>query len=130
MPKLLVNAETGHVGTGRDKLVRLKCRRDKCYRSPFSFYSFWSERGISVAAIAAALLWKGTLYHSIKPEARPRRWVLILLLALFAIFIVWFPVWITWPHALISHFLTLLFGITFVVFGLVSRFPSLIDSYV
>jgi len=41
--------------------------------------------GICVAAISVAILWKGTLYLRIKPEARPRRWVLISSLGLFAI---------------------------------------------
>ena len=87
--------------------------------------------GICVAAISVAILWKGTLYHRIKPEARPRRWVLISSLGLFAIFIVWFPVWITWPHAVISRALTLLFGLSFGVFGLTFKwFAPLVDTYI
>jgi hypothetical protein len=50
---------------------------------------------------------------------------------LFAVFLVWFPVWITWPHLLISRILTALFGITFAVVGLALRgFSGLIDRIV
>jgi hypothetical protein len=56
--------------------------------------------------------------------------VLIYLLVLFAVFVIWFPAWMIWPNALISRVLALLFGITFVVFGLASRFSSLIDGYI
>jgi hypothetical protein len=44
--------------------------------------------------------------------------VLISLLALFLIFVLWFPVWIAWPHALVSRLLTALFGVSFAVVGL------------
>jgi hypothetical protein len=86
--------------------------------------------GIVVVWLAITILWRGKLYLRLKPDARPRRWVVISLLALFAVFMIWFPVWMTWPHAIVSRFLTLLFGITFAVFALASRFPSLIDSYI
>src|SRR5450755_1726387 len=86
--------------------------------------------GIVAVWLSITILWRGKLYHRLKPDSRPRRWVLIFLLALFAIFIIWFPVWMTRPHAIVSRFLTLLFGITFTAFCLASRFTWLIDSYV
>jgi hypothetical protein len=56
--------------------------------------------------------------------------VLISLLTLFFIFAVWFPVWITWPHALLSRFLTIVFGLTFLVVGLTTKwFTPLVDEY-
>lgn len=87
---------------------------------------------LAIAAVwlSITILLKGKLYYRLKPDARPRRWVLISLLGLFLIFIVWFPVWITWPHGLISRFLTLLFGVSFAIVGLTFKwFAPLVDAY-
>ncbi len=87
--------------------------------------------GISAIVLSIIILHRGKLYHQLNPEARPRRWVLVFLLVLFAVFITWFPVWMTWPHALISRFLTGLFGITFGAVGLTFKwFSKLVDEYV
>lgn len=86
---------------------------------------------ITALAVSILILRKGKLYHRLKPETRPRRWVLIFLLFLLAEFVVWFPIWITWPQALVSRFLTGLFGITFAVVGLTFKwFSPLVDSYI
>ncbi|MGB7730629.1 MAG: hypothetical protein WBL50_21550 [Candidatus Acidiferrum sp.] len=87
---------------------------------------------IAAAAVllSADMLFRGRLYHRLKPKSRPRRWVLISLLILFAVFIAWFPPWIMWPHALISRLLTGLFAITFGIVGLTLRlFSPLVDRY-
>jgi len=87
--------------------------------------------GIAAVVLSMVLLRRGKLYGRLKPEARPRRWVLISLLFLFGIFILWFPVWMTWPHAPISRLLTLLFGLTFGVVGLGFKwFAPLVGWYV
>jgi len=87
--------------------------------------------GAIAAALSIVILRRGKLYHRLSPEARPRRWVLILLLILIAVFLVWFPVWMTWPHALISRFLTGLFGITFGVVTLTFKWLSpFVDGYI
>jgi len=87
--------------------------------------------GISVVAASISILRRGRLYHRLNPEARPRRWVLISLLFLFAVFIVWFPVWMRWPHALISRVLTGLFGITFLGVALTFKwFSRIVDGYI
>jgi hypothetical protein len=81
--------------------------------------------------LSASILLRGKLYHRLKPEARPRRWVLISLLFLFAVFALWFPVWITWPNALVSRVLLALFGITFFLVGMTLKWwTPLVDSYV
>ena len=86
--------------------------------------------GIVAVWLSVSILRRGKLYHRLKPEARPRRWVVIALLSLFLIFVVWFPLWITWPHALVSRFLTLLFGVSFAVVGLTFKwFAPLVDAY-
>jgi|SRR5215472_19161648 len=86
--------------------------------------------GIAAVWLSIAILLRGKLYHRLEPDARPRRWVLISLLALFLVFVIWFPVWITWPHALISRFLTLLFGILFAIVGLTFKwFAPLVDAF-
>jgi hypothetical protein len=87
--------------------------------------------GISVAAVSISILHRGKLYRRLNPETRPRRWVLISLLFLLAVFMVWFPVWMIWPHALISRVLTRLFGITFFVVAIaIKRFSSMVDGHI
>jgi O-antigen/teichoic acid export membrane protein len=86
---------------------------------------------VAAVAISIAMLRRGELYHRLKPENRPRRWVLLSMLVLFAVFLVWFPVWITWPHALISHLLTLLFGVAFFLVCMTFRwFSGTVDAYI
>jgi hypothetical protein len=52
-------------------------------------------------------------------------------MVLFAVFLVWFPVWITWPRSLIGRILTAVFTITFGVIGLELRvFDRLVDKYI
>ena len=87
--------------------------------------------GISAVAVSISILRRGKLYHRLNPETRPRRWVLISLLFLSAVFIVWFPVWTRWPHALISRVLTGLFGITFAGVLLTFKwFSRVVDRYI
>lgn len=87
--------------------------------------------GISAVVLSLIILRRGKQYHRLKPEARPRRWVLISLLFLFAVFAIWFPARMTWPHALISRLLLALFGITFFLAGTTIKWLTpLMDSYV
>src|ERR1017187_4878702 len=74
--------------------------------------------GFSAVVLSITILRCGKLYHRLSPEARPRRWVLISLLVLFAVFVIWFPVWMTWPNSLISRILLGLFGLAFFVVGI------------
>ena len=88
---------------------------------------------LTVAAISASVnvLVRGSIYRRLKPESRPRRWVLLALLVLFAAFAVWFPVWMTWPHSLAAKALTLTFAIVFGVVGLALRwFTAAVDLFV
>jgi hypothetical protein len=86
--------------------------------------------GISAVVLSVVILRRGKLYHRLKPEARPRRWTLISLLFLFAVFVVWFPVWMTWPKALISRLLLCLFAVTLFVVGMTFKWLTpLVDSY-
>jgi hypothetical protein len=87
--------------------------------------------GFSAVALSIAILRRGRLYHRLSPEARPRRWVLISLLVLVAVFVIWFPVSITWPNSLISRFLLGLFSLTFLVVGFsLSWLTPLVDAYI
>jgi O-antigen/teichoic acid export membrane protein len=87
--------------------------------------------GISAVVLSIIILRRGKLYHRLRPEARPRRWILISLLFLFAVFVIWFPVWITWPNALISRLLLGLFGVTFFLVAMTIKWLTpLVDSYV
>jgi MFS family permease len=87
--------------------------------------------GISAVVLSILILRRGRLYHRLRPEARPRRWILISLLFLFAVFAIWFPVWMKWPNALISRLLLGLFGVTFFGVGMTIKWLTpLVDSYV
>jgi hypothetical protein len=88
---------------------------------------------LAVVATSASiiLLRRGKFYNSLKPESRPRRWVLILLLLLFAVFLTWFPIWMVWPEAIVSKILSWLFAVSFFAFGMAIKWvPGLIDSFV
>src|SRR5262249_29054183 len=73
---------------------------------------------IASLTVALNLLFRGSLYRRLKPESRPRRWVLVFLLADFAAFAAWFPIWIMWPQSLIAKALTMVFGMVFLIVGL------------
>jgi len=47
---------------------------------------------VSAVTLSIMILRRGKLYHRLKPEGRPRRWVLVSALVLFAVFVIWFPV--------------------------------------
>jgi drug/metabolite transporter (DMT)-like permease len=88
---------------------------------------------LALAAIGASvnILLRGSLFKRLKPESRPRRWVLVALLLLFAVFAIWFPVWVTWPNSLVAKALTLTFGIVFGVIGMTLRwFTGAVDLFV
>ena len=86
----------------------------------------WVTALLAVLAILAictvwtsvSVLRRGSVYQWLRPERRPRRWVLIALMQLFAVFCIWFPVWIAWPHARISRVLLILFGCDFALTGI------------
>ena len=86
--------------------------------------------GIVTVWVSVAILLRGKLYRRLKPEARPRRWVVISLLILFGVFVVWFPIWMMWPNALLSRILLVLFGLTFFVVGMTIKWLTpLVDAY-
>jgi len=87
--------------------------------------------GIAAVWLSTAILRRGKLYHRLKPEARPRRWVLISVLVLFVVFLVWFPVWMAWPETLISRLLTIIFAGSFLLIGVALKwFAPLVDAFI
>jgi len=86
--------------------------------------------GVAAVMTAVIILRKGKLYHRLKPESRPRRWVLLSCLILFGVWIISFPVWLIWPHALVPRILLLVFAVTFFVVGITLRwFSGVVDWY-
>ena len=86
---------------------------------------------ICTVGTLTSVLRRGRVYHWLRPETRPRRWVLILLMITFAVFCIWFPVWMTWPHAFVSRALMLLFLVSFFVSCMVIKwFSFLVDRLV
>ncbi len=87
--------------------------------------------GMAALWASISILTRGKLYHRLQPDTRPRRWVLVALIALLFIFIVWFPVWMTWPDALISRVLLALFGLSFAITGITLKWLTpLVDAYI
>lgn len=82
---------------------------------------------LAVASIAASLdiLFRGELYRSLKPNSRPRRWVMVVLLLSLATTFVWLPVFLMWPHAVITRVLTVFWGTIFFSVTLTLRFEWL-----
>ena len=81
---------------------------------------------LAVCAVCTSIsvLTRGGVYLWLPPSQRPRRWVLICLIQLFAVFCLWFPVWIEKPQSLFSKALLVLFGIDFFISGLVLKWLS------
>src|ERR1700676_545299 len=87
--------------------------------------------GVAAVSLSIAIARRGKLYRGLEPEARPRRWVLMAVLTLMAVFLLWFPVWMLWPHSLVGRVLTLLFGVTFFIVGMTLKwFSGFVDWYV
>jgi hypothetical protein len=87
--------------------------------------------GISAVVLSIVILRRGKFYHRLKPESRPRRWVLFSLLVLVGVFVVWFPTWMIWPRALISRILSGMFAVTFFVVGITYKWLwRPVDSYI
>ena len=88
---------------------------------------------LAAAAITVSLniLLRNRVYERLKPESRPRKWVLFALLVVFAVFAVWFPVWMTWPQSVVAKALTLTFAVVFSAVGLtLSSFTRAVDLFV
>jgi len=83
---------------------------------------------VLAVSVSVAILRRGKFYESLRPGSRPRRWVLASLLFLFAVFVLWFPIWMIWPNAPISRVLTVLFGLSFFIVGITFKwFALLVD---
>jgi len=86
---------------------------------------------ISAVVLSIMILSRGKFYQRLSPETRPRRWVLISVLVLFAIFVISISVWAMWPDALVSRVLLGVFGVAFFVVGLTIRLlTEQVDAYV
>ena len=86
---------------------------------------------ITAVVFSIMILSRGKLYERLSPETRPRRWMLICVLVLFAIFVIAFSVWMMWPDALVSRVLLGAFGIAFFVVGFAIRLLTpQVDAFV
>lgn len=94
--------------------------------------------GVALATLAMFTVWtaisilrRGNVYHWLRPEHRPRRWVLVAVLQLFAVFCAWFPVWMCRPEAFISRLLLLSFSVDFFITGITLKwFTPFVDRLV
>jgi hypothetical protein len=86
---------------------------------------------VSAVVVSIMILSRGKLYERLSPETRPRRWILICVLALFAEFVISFSVWMMWPDALVSRVLLGAFGVVFFLVGFAIRLLTpQVDAYV
>jgi len=88
---------------------------------------------LAIASVAVTLnvLLRGRIYQRLRPQSRPRRWVLLSTLLVFTAFAAWFPVWVSWPQSVIAKILTVVFGLVFFFVGITLKwFTPLVDRYV
>ena len=76
-------------------------------------------------SVSINILFRGRIWRHLKPASRPRRWVLILLLASLAVTFLWLPVFVERPHTAISRVLTIVWVIVFAGTGLIFKLPFL-----
>jgi archaellum biogenesis protein FlaJ (TadC family) len=79
---------------------------------------------IASVSVATNILLRGKIWRSLKPESRPRRWILILLLASLGMTFIWLPVFVIWPHTLFSRVLTIAWVVLFAGTGLSLKWLS------
>jgi hypothetical protein len=79
--------------------------------------AFLSVLAIFVTVASILILSGGKVYHKIPQKSRPRRWFVAIFFSYFVTFCVWFPVWFLYPHSIIAHVLSFIFGAftTFIV---------------
>jgi RsiW-degrading membrane proteinase PrsW (M82 family) len=58
---------------------------------------------VILLSVSIHLLMRGRFYHRLKPESRPRRWVVYLFLSWFVAFVLWFPVCFIWPGSFMAQ---------------------------
>ena len=88
---------------------------------------------LAILAVATSflILVRGRFYHWLKPERRPRRWVLFSMLVLFGVFLIWFALWVCMPHSATTWAATLAFGFTFFAVGITIKwFTPLVDRLI
>ena len=86
--------------------------------------------GSAAVVVSVDILRKGKLYQSLRPEARPRRWVLIWLLVPLAVCVVYVPIQLIWPDTWTSRILLRVLGIVFLAVLCTLRFLWwLVDWY-
>jgi quinol-cytochrome oxidoreductase complex cytochrome b subunit len=72
--------------------------------------AFLSVLAVFVTVASILILSGGKVYHKIPQKSRPRRWFVAIFFSYFVTFCVWFPVWFFYPHSIIAHVLSFIFG--------------------
>src|SRR5579864_9042885 len=72
--------------------------------------AFLSVLAVFVTVVSLLILSGGKVYHKIPQKSRPRRWLVGIFFSYFVTFCVWFPVWFLYPHSIIAHVLSFIFG--------------------
>jgi hypothetical protein len=65
---------------------------------------------VFVTVASLLILSGGKVYQKIPQKSRPRRWFVGIFFSYFVTFCVWFPVWSFYPHSIIAHVLSFIFG--------------------
>ncbi len=72
--------------------------------------AFLSLLAVLVTIASILILSRGKIYHRIPVKSRPRRWVIAIFFSYFVVFCLWFPVWLFYPHSVISQVLSIMFA--------------------
>jgi hypothetical protein len=79
-------------------------------------------------AVSINILLRGRIWRRLKPNTRPRRWVLIWLLVSLFLTFVWLPVFVARPGSQLAKVLTIVWAIVFIGMGLVFKLPLLAST--
>jgi quinol-cytochrome oxidoreductase complex cytochrome b subunit len=72
--------------------------------------AFLSLLAVFVTVVSILILIGGKFYHKIPQKSRPRRWFVAIFFSYFVAFCAWFPVSFFYPHSIVSHVLSFIFG--------------------
>src|SRR5580765_3916802 len=88
-----------------------RCHNSRVDTATLAALTFLGLLAVVSVSVSVNILLRGTIWRRLKPSSRPRRWVLILLLASLAVTLVWLPVFVKLPNTPLSRVLTAVWGI-------------------
>ena|ERR1700719_1249616 len=112
-------------------LIGWAAATDRTLSSPWPMVVILAFLAVSTVWTSISVLRRGSVYHWLQPEKRPRRWVLIILMQFFAVFCLTLLVCFIFRDVWISRALLVLFAIdSFATLVTLKWFSWLVDRLV